>query len=201
METFVFLVAGAICLVRRPRRRAVGQPRPLGAVAGGHAVRRRRAVRRPGGQLPRRRAGHRLRRRHRRAVPVRDHAARRRPHRGPRRRAASSASASRRSWSASPCSPCPCSPSPRSEWAATGKRSNLRQPRQPRPTSRPSARSCSPATCWRSRSPRSCSSSPSSAPCMLAKRRRSARRSPSTVAELDEPPTRPTPTPTRRSAS
>ena len=35
-------------------------------------------------QLPRRRAGDRLRRRHRRAVPVRDHAARRRPRRGPR---------------------------------------------------------------------------------------------------------------------
>ena len=35
--------------------------------------------------LPRRGAGHRLRRRHRRAVPVRDHAARRRPGRGPAR--------------------------------------------------------------------------------------------------------------------
>ena len=48
------------------------------------AVRHRRAVRRPGRPVPRRGAGHRLRRRDRRAVPVRDHAARRRPRRGPR---------------------------------------------------------------------------------------------------------------------
>ena len=41
-----------------------------------------------GGPLPRRRAGDRLRRRDRRAVPVRDHAARRRPGRGPAHRAA-----------------------------------------------------------------------------------------------------------------
>ena len=52
------------------------------AQPGADAVRRRRAVRRPGGPLPRRRAGDRLRRRDRRAVPVRDHAARRRPRRG-----------------------------------------------------------------------------------------------------------------------
>ena len=45
-------------------------------------------VRRPAGQLPGRRAGHRLRRRHRRAVPVRDHVPRRRPRGEPRRGAA-----------------------------------------------------------------------------------------------------------------
>ena len=58
-----------------------------------HPVRHRRAVRGPGGPLPGRGAGHRLRRRHRRAVPVRDHAARRRPGRGPAGSSRSPASA------------------------------------------------------------------------------------------------------------
>ena len=53
-------------------------------------------------QLPRRGAGHRLRRRDRRAVPVRDHAARRRQRRGPRARAARGPAPRRRRRSASP---------------------------------------------------------------------------------------------------
>ena len=60
------------------------------------------------GQLPGRRAGDRLRRRHRRAVPVRDHAARRRPRRGPRRSSRWPASASSPPSSASGSSPSRC---------------------------------------------------------------------------------------------
>ncbi len=77
---------------RRARRRAPRATPCTPRSAWCHAVRHRRAVRRPGRPLPRRGAGDRLRRRHRRAVPVRDHAARRRPGRGPRDRAAGVAS-------------------------------------------------------------------------------------------------------------
>ena len=96
MELVVFLVAGGVVHRRRARRGAQQQPGARRALPGRHAVRHRRAVRRPGGPLPRRRAGDRLRRRHRRAVPVRDHAARRRPGRGPRRSSRSARPAHRR---------------------------------------------------------------------------------------------------------
>ena len=58
---------------RRHRRGRGPQPGPLGPDAGHDPVRRGRAVRAPAGQLPGRRPGDRLRRRHRRALPVRDH--------------------------------------------------------------------------------------------------------------------------------
>ena len=74
----VIVLVGALGVV------LLAQPGALRAQPGGHAVRHRRAVPRAGRPLPRRRPGDRLRRRHRRAVPVRDHAARRRPRRGPR---------------------------------------------------------------------------------------------------------------------
>ncbi len=63
---------------RRRRRRRAPAPGALRAEPGADAVRDRRALRRPGGPLPGRGAGHRLRRGDRRPVPVRDHAARRR---------------------------------------------------------------------------------------------------------------------------
>ena len=71
----------------RARRDRVPAPGARRAQPGADAVRRGRALRGHGGPLPGRRAGHRLRRRDRRAVPVRDHAARRRPGRRPARRA------------------------------------------------------------------------------------------------------------------
>ena len=83
---------------RRAGRGAQREPGPRRAVAGGHAVRHRGAVRRPGGQLPGRGAGHRLRGRHRGADPVRAHAARRRPGRGPADRAARRPARRRRLW-------------------------------------------------------------------------------------------------------
>ena len=83
-DSLVFVVAAAIVLGGALGVVLAAQPGARRAQPGGDAVRRRRAVRRPGRPLPRRRAGDRLRRRHRRAVPVRDHAARRRPGRGPR---------------------------------------------------------------------------------------------------------------------
>ncbi len=61
------------------RRRAGAQPGALRALARRHAGQRRGAVHPAGRPAARRGAGDRLRRRHRRAVPVRDHAARRRP--------------------------------------------------------------------------------------------------------------------------
>ncbi|CAA9236317.1 MAG: NADH-ubiquinone oxidoreductase chain J, partial [uncultured Acidimicrobiales bacterium] len=62
-----------------PRRDPGPQPRALRPHVDHDAVRGGGGVRRPGGALPGRRAGDRLRRRHRRALPVRDHAARGRP--------------------------------------------------------------------------------------------------------------------------
>ena len=67
----------------RVRRGRVPPPGALRAEPRADAVRGRRPLRGDGGALPRRRAGDRLRRGDRRAVPVRDHAARRRPRRGP----------------------------------------------------------------------------------------------------------------------
>ena len=113
---------------RRHRRGGGPQPGPLGPDAGHDPVRRGRAVRPPAGQLPGRRAGDRLRRRHRRALPVRDHVPRGRPrgeHRhgaaarpaaagrgagGPRARPASSCSA--RCPSGRPASPTWPGPTP-----------------------------------------------------------------------------------------
>ena len=66
---------------RRARRRARGEPGPLGAVARDGADLDRGALRGAGRAAARRGAGHRLRGRDRRALPVRDHAARRRPQR------------------------------------------------------------------------------------------------------------------------
>ena len=65
------------------------QPGALRPHAGDDPVRRGRAVRPAAGQLPGRRAGDRLRRCHRRALPVRHHVPRRRPRGEHRRRAAS----------------------------------------------------------------------------------------------------------------
>ena len=58
---------------RRGRGGDVAQPGARRPVAGDDAVRGGRALRRAARRLPGRRAGHRLRRRHRRAVPLRDH--------------------------------------------------------------------------------------------------------------------------------
>ena len=66
---------------RGARRGHVAQPGPRRAVAGLHPVRGGPAVHRAARRLPGRRAGHRLRRGHRRPVPVRDHVPGRRPHR------------------------------------------------------------------------------------------------------------------------
>ena len=71
----------------RARRDRLPAPGARRAQPRADAVRRGRALRRHGGPLPGRRAGHRVRRRDRRAVPVRHHAARRRPGRRPARRA------------------------------------------------------------------------------------------------------------------
>ncbi len=139
------------------------QPRACGVVAGRDPVRRRGAVRRAGCPLPRRRAGHRLRRRHRRAVPVRHHAARRRPHRAPRRRADRRAADPRRQSSASPCWPCrswrSCRrPTPTATSSRPGRSACSAPPPRLRTSTSPrSARCSSPTTSSRSRSPR-CSS-------------------------------------------
>ncbi len=80
-------------LHRRRRLRAgrgdrgghLAQSGPRRPLAGAHPVRDRRALRRAACRLPRRRPGDRLRRRHRRPLPLRDHVPRRRPpgeHRG-----------------------------------------------------------------------------------------------------------------------
>ena len=96
MEQAVFVIGGFICLAGARAASSLSQePGPLGAEPGGHPVRHRRAVHRPRGRVPRRGAGHRLRRRHRRAVPVRDHAARRRSDRRHHRRAARGPTAGR----------------------------------------------------------------------------------------------------------
>ena len=87
--------------VRRQRRRDPGrcprgghlaQPGACRTQPGDDALRGGRALHRAGGRLPGGRADHRLRRRHRRALPLRDHVPRRRPSRGHRRRSRSSAS-------------------------------------------------------------------------------------------------------------
>ena len=171
MELFVFIVAGAMVLggavgviVSQAPGARRAQPHP-------HAVRRGGAVRRAGGQLPRGRAGHRLRRRHRRAVPVRHHAARRRQRREPAHRAVQASSGR---WP-------PCVGAGvfglvvgRHHRVARRRHGGDGQPgsRSPAPTarrrttatSRRSPATCSATTCWPSSSPRCCSSSPSSAP-------------------------------------
>ena len=83
MEMLVFVLASAMVLAGAIGVIVRRQPRACRAFARAHVVRRRRALRRPRRPLPRRRAGDRLRRRDRRAVPVRDHAARRRQGRRP----------------------------------------------------------------------------------------------------------------------
>ena len=148
------------CSAARSASSCVPQPGARRAQPRAHAVRRRRAVHRPGRPLPRRRAGDRLRRRDRRAVPVRDHAARRRPRRGPARRAAQGpAPAGRRSSALGLARP--------------ADRGDRRRPRRPvrctgataspppppattTPTSSSSPTTCSPTTSSPSSSPRCC---------------------------------------------
>ena len=123
-----------------------------------------------GGALPRRRAGDRLRRRDRRAVPVRDHAARRRHGRGPARSSRSRSSARSPPSSASASSALLIA-------AIVSARDVARMPGEPASTTPASrrrsrrqhqqlaARTCSATTCSPSSSRRCCWSSPSSAPC------------------------------------
>ena len=73
---------------RRGRRGHLAQPGARRAHPRHDALRGGRPLRRAGGRLPGRRADHRLRRRHRRPVPVRDHVPRGRPAGERRRRAA-----------------------------------------------------------------------------------------------------------------
>ena len=141
---------------RLPGRGARGDPQrepgACRAVAGRHAVRHRGAVRGARGQLPRRGSGHRLRRRHRRAVPLRHHAARRRPVRRPAGRAA-------RRPARRGCRSCRSASSP-SWWApsparATRSRASSARSTRASPTSSASARRSSPTTSTPSRSRRS----------------------------------------------
>ena len=108
-----------------------------------HAVRRGRDVRRDGGALPRRRPGDRLRRRDRRAVPVRDHAARRRPCREPAASSRSPCSDRSRSssrWASSPSSALRSSTRARRSAAPPARDSTSRRetgrPRQQHPPAR-----------------------------------------------------------------
>ena len=143
------------------------------------------------GRLPGRRAGHRLRRRHRRPVPVRDHAARRRPGRGRRESSRSrgqrplavivgSPSSGWRCW---PCCSAPVRPlGDRRRSPVAGQ---LDGPGDQRREARPGR--SSPPTCSPSRSRRCCSSSPWSAPwCWPA--------GPARPAEPSRRSRRPTPT-------
>ena len=82
IDTIVFVGRRGHGAGRGARRGAAHQPGALRPELGAHAVRRRGALRHPERQLPGRGPGHRLRRRGRGAVPVRDHAVRRRPRRG-----------------------------------------------------------------------------------------------------------------------
>ncbi len=112
-----------------------------------------------GAALPGGRAGHRLRRRHRGALPVRHHAPRRRPPRS--RRSPTRCPGSARwpsSWASSawPSSPACCA-------APRGRAARSRSPGRsagPAPTWRSWVGRCSAATCCPSRSPPPCSSSP-----------------------------------------
>ena len=83
MQMVVFVLASAMVIAGAIGVIVRAQPGARRAFARAHPVRRRRPLRRPRRPLPRRRAGDRLRRRDRRAVPVRDHAARRRQGRRP----------------------------------------------------------------------------------------------------------------------
>ena len=125
------------------------------------------AVHRAGGRLPGRGADHRLRRRHRRAVPVRDHVPRRRPARGRRRRNPYRASGPwPSSWWGSPWpASSPCWP-PRTGSPGPTRWSGPSRARSPRPRGHRRARwpssasSCSPPTSSPSRPPPPCWSSP-----------------------------------------
>ena len=98
MDAFIFFVFGALTLAGALGVVLARNPVHSALLARRHAGERRGAVHPAGRPAARRGAGDRLRRRHRRAVPVRDHAARRRPARArsrdplqaPARRCASS---------------------------------------------------------------------------------------------------------------
>ena len=154
-SSIVLVGALGVVLQQQPGARRA-QPR-------GHAVRRRGAVRRAGRPLPGRRAGHRLRRRHRRAVPVRDHAARRRPDRRPRDRAARRPAAR---WRSSPASLLGGGlVAVLVASSITGARpAERRSPTGPPNVNQLGRARSSPTTCSPSRSRRCCSSSRSSAP-------------------------------------
>ena len=174
---------------RRHRRRHVAQPGARRPQPGDDALRRGRALHRAGGRLPGRRADHRLRRRHRRALPLRDHVPRRRPGRGHQRSSRWPASAR------SPSSSRAHHPRRRAGHGGHGALGHRRQAgggadpgprrraRTRRRASRPSwASSSSPPTSSPSRPRPPCSSSPWSAPsCWPAARR------PSTPTHEDEP--------------
>ena len=87
VDALTFAVAAAIVLAGAIGVVVARNPGALRADARHDAVRRGGHLRRAPGELPRRRPGHRLRGRHRRAVPVRDHVSRRRPSGEPRDRA------------------------------------------------------------------------------------------------------------------
>jgi len=139
-------------------RDPVAQPRPLGPLLGADPLRDSRTVHRTAGGVPRRGPGDRLRRCHRRAVPVRHHVPRRRQAREHRERslrgqrplavvlmvvvlAAVIALGVNAHW-------------------ATGVHHLVAGPARPRRTRRASGARCSPPTCSPSRPPPACSSSP-----------------------------------------
>ena len=163
---------------RRDRRRDVAQPGARRPQPGDDALRRGRALHRAGGRLPGRRADHRLRRRHRRPVPLRDHVPRRRPGRGHHRRAAGRPAPAGLRRSPLITLGGVLAMAATAHWVTGAKQvvgpiqGHVAGPTR-RPASRPSwASSSSRPTCSPSRPPPRCSSSPWSAPsCWPAARR------------------------------
>ena len=150
VEAVVFFVCAAAVAHRRARRHRRPQPGALRAVPAGHAGQHRGAVPPAARRARRRDPDRRLRERDRRAVPVRDHAARRRPARSARRRAPVATRRRDRARRArcSPASSCSCT-------ATAGSRARTRRgarsARRRRATSRRSPRACSPTSSGRSR--------------------------------------------------